>query len=44
MSKNLLNTKPFTGQRFAGQTQSEHKQTQENEKGKLKGEIQCTFC
>lgn len=45
MFKNFLNTKPFTGQRFAGQTQSAHKQTQEeNEKGKLKGEIQCTFC
>lgn len=44
MFKNFLNTKPFTGQRFAGQTQSAHKQTQENEKGMLKGEIQCTFC
>lgn len=44
MLKNLLNTKSFTGQRFAGQTQSAHKQTQENEKRKLKGEIQCTFC
>lgn len=40
----MFNTKPFTGQRFAGQTQSAHKQTQENEKGKLIGEIQCTFC
>lgn len=44
MFKNLLNTKPLTGQRFAGQTHSAHKKTQENEKGKLKGEIQCTFC
>lgn len=43
MFKNLLNTKPFTGQRFAGQTQSEHKQTQENEKESLKAKFNVHF-